>query len=118
VIVPIALAILVAALMLTLAACGVPTGQPLSAIHTNADSWDSSATSDGSCLECHDHTSIVRSTEDYDGLVGVSIHEPPPADHSTASCVSCHRTEKAPVLTCNQTACHAYTLPEGWTTQD
>jgi hypothetical protein len=110
---------LLAALMLTLAltACGAQSGQPLSTIHANAG-WDSSATGDRACLECHDISSIVRSTEDYDGLTGVSIHEPPTDDHIAASCVSCHRVEEAPVLTCNQTACHDYTLPEGWVTQD
>jgi hypothetical protein len=108
----------VAALTLTLAACGAQSGQPLSTIHEDAGSWDSSATGDRSCLECHNLTSIVSSTEDYDGLVGVSIHEPPAADHSAASCTSCHRVEEAPVLTCNQTACHDYTLPKDWTTQN
>jgi hypothetical protein len=110
------LLVLMAAL-LVLVACGVqPTGQPLSAIHAEVDSWSESAATDGACLECHDPSSIIRATQNYDGSDDVTVHEPPVADHTSASCISCHRTDGAPILTCNnQTGCHAYTLPEGWT---
>jgi hypothetical protein len=109
-----ALALAVVVAMAALAACGQPTGQPLSAIHEQVDSWEVTATTDAACLDCHDRASIVQATRGFDGQDDVNVHEPPASDHQTMSCVSCHRAEEPPVLTCNQTGCHAYTLPENW----
>ncbi|MDR1083209.1 MAG: cytochrome c3 family protein [Coriobacteriales bacterium] len=101
--------------LLALAACGVPTGQPLSVIHEQAGSWEATDVSDNTCLGCHDRTNIVDSTQNYDGQADVNIHEPPGGDHpAPGSCVSCHRAEEPPIMTCNQAGCHTYTLPQDW----
>jgi hypothetical protein len=104
-------------LMTVLLACGAQaTGQPLSAIHADVDSWSATAATDGFCEECHEAATIAVATQNYDGLSDVNIHEPPADDHTSVSCITCHRVEENPVLTCNQTGCHDYTLPDGWTT--
>jgi hypothetical protein len=102
--------------LVALVACGAQSGQPLAAIHAEVDSWSETTTTDGVCLECHSSSIVTRATQNYDGSDDVNVHEPPVADHTSASCVSCHQVEEPPVLTCNQTGCHAYPLPEGWTT--
>ncbi|MDR1015296.1 MAG: cytochrome c3 family protein [Coriobacteriales bacterium] len=106
------------ALLALLGACGSQaTGQPLSAIHANADSWSADAVADADCLGCHNGAALTRATQGYDGADDVNVHEPPATGHSPTACASCHRVEAAPVLACNQGGCHAYTLPEGWSAQ-
>jgi hypothetical protein len=102
--------------LLALVACGIQaTGRPVLEIHANEDFEEFTAGNDEFCLNCHSVGTIRQATRDFDGQTGVSIHEPP-ADHILGNCTSCHRPNDLPVMTCNQTGCHDYPLPENWTT--
>ena len=109
----IALAAVVCLLALILTACGTDAGQPLSDIHQEGQLENLSFIDGNPCLKCHSSDNIIKATENYGGQSNLNIHQPPePMKQHYGDCMTCHRRDASPTITCNQ--CHSFKLSSGW----
>jgi hypothetical protein len=98
-----------------LVACASETGRALRDIHDESRFTDALVFDRELCLSCHSEPSVIKSTRNYGGQSGLNIHQPPEnmAD-KYGDCVTCHKVEALPVLTCDTAGCHDFSLSENW----
>jgi hypothetical protein len=100
-----------------LVACASETGRALRDIHDESRFNDALVFDRALCLSCHSEPSVIKSTRNYGGQSGLNIHQPPESmADKYGECVTCHKVEALPVLTCNTADCHDFRLPENWNT--